>query len=52
MNQESVALQAPALVKLALVLAITMSLMLAAYELLVRRTLLGAFVARATPVGR
>ncbi len=43
-------LQAPALIKLSLVLAITMSLMLAAYEILVRRTFLAAFVARATPV--
>ena len=45
-------LQAPALIKLALVLVITMSLMLPAYELLVRPTPLGAFVARATPVER
>jgi hypothetical protein len=45
-------LQAPALVKLALVLVITMSMMLAAYEFLVRPTPLGAFVARATPVER
>ncbi len=45
-------LQAPALVKLALVLAITISLMLASYELLVRTTPLAAFVARATPVKR
>jgi hypothetical protein len=43
-------LQAPALVKLALALVITMGLMLASYELLVRPTQLAAFVARATPV--
>ena len=41
--------QAPALVKLALALVITMSLMLASYELLVRPTPLRMFVARATP---
>ena len=40
-------LHAPALVKLALVLVITMVVMLAAYELLVRHTALRAFVARA-----
>ena len=43
-------LKAPALIKLALILVITMSLMLAAYELLVRPSPIRAFVARATPV--
>ena len=41
-------LRAPALVKLALVLVISMALMLATYELLVRCTALGAFVGRPT----
>ena len=45
-------LHAPALAKLALVLLISMSAMLAAYELLVRPTPLRAFVARATGVDR